>query len=111
VVLVIPAEIPDNDYLKYFKPDCTLKINTGNHMVRPPQVSCLLCNLKRRPCILCYFNHELISDSSLTRIVPYHFWVIWGTGKPEWENIFKYDQNAGHGKFEKNCTRSKCPNA
>jgi hypothetical protein len=108
---VIPAEIPDNDYLKYFKPDCTLKINTGNHMVRPPQVSCLLCNLKRRLCILCYFNHELISDYSLTRIVPCHFWVIWGTGKPEWENIFKYDQNAGHGKFEKNCTLSKCPNA
>jgi histone deacetylase 1/2 len=32
VFIVIPAEIPDNDYLKYFKPDCTLKINTGNHM-------------------------------------------------------------------------------
>ncbi len=111
VFLVIPAEIPDNDYLKYFKPDCTLKINTGNHMVRPPKVSCLICNLKRRLCILCYFNHELISDYSLTRIVPCHFWVIWGTGKPEWENIFKYDQNAGHGKFEKNRTLSKCPNA
>ncbi|KAG0597225.1 hypothetical protein M758_UG322300 [Ceratodon purpureus] len=26
-------EIPDNDYLKYFKPDCILKTTSGNHMV------------------------------------------------------------------------------
>jgi len=28
----LPNEIPDNDYLKYFKPDCTLKTTSGNHM-------------------------------------------------------------------------------
>lgn len=28
----LPNEIPDNDYIKYFKPECTLKINPGNHM-------------------------------------------------------------------------------
>lgn len=28
----LPNEIPDNDYIKYFKPDFTLKINPGNPM-------------------------------------------------------------------------------
>ncbi|CAM6126040.1 unnamed protein product [Calypogeia fissa] len=28
----LPNEIPDNDYLKYFKPDFTLKVNSGNQM-------------------------------------------------------------------------------
>ncbi|OAE25054.1 hypothetical protein AXG93_4094s1040 [Marchantia polymorpha subsp. ruderalis] len=25
----LPNEIPDNDYLKYFKPDCSLRVNSG----------------------------------------------------------------------------------
>ncbi|KAJ7522667.1 hypothetical protein O6H91_18G021600 [Diphasiastrum complanatum] len=28
----LPNEIPDNDYIKYFKPDYTLRLNSGNHM-------------------------------------------------------------------------------
>lgn len=30
---LVLTEIPANDYLKYFKPDFTLKANSGNHVV------------------------------------------------------------------------------